>query len=123
MRFVSALTIGAMTLGLALPRPANAQAVAALDACMPGAGAASTVIRGDAALAAQDLRLRVTYRYLMDFAPFWAADIISRDQAEWVGTRTACGTDANCLGEAYRGRLIGLFGWMECLRTELPMEG
>ncbi|MGV8840383.1 MAG: lysozyme inhibitor LprI family protein [Bauldia sp.] len=122
MRFPT-LAAAVIALALAPPSPAAAQAVAAADACIPGAGAANPVICGDPALAAQDLRLRVTYRFLMDFAPFWAANIISRDQEEWVGTRTACGTDASCLGDAYRGRLIGLFGWMECLRTELPMDG
>lgn len=119
-RSVPALVVA---LGLALPIPAGAQTIAALDACAPGAGAANTVICGNPSLTAQDLRLRETYRFLMDFAPFWAASIISRDQEEWLGTRAGCGTDEACLGEAYRGRLIGLFSWMECLRTDLPMEG
>ena len=124
MRSILAATALGLSVGIVFTvHPAVAQPVAAIDACTPAAGEANGVICGSPALAAQDRQLRVTYRYLMDFGPFWATQIIARDQEEWLGTRAACGSSQPCLSAAYRGRLIGLFGWMECLRTELPLEG
>lgn len=96
--------------------PAAAEEVAQMPCAGPAAVCADPTLQRQEALVAEH------YAYLMAHAPAWATIEIDRDQAMFLGTRDACGADAACLGRAYAARLISLYGWYECLRTDLPPE-
>ncbi|MGD9738959.1 MAG: hypothetical protein AB7O56_03295 [Bauldia sp.] len=100
--------------GASLPTAAQEVAVAVC--------AGPAAVCADPTLTRQQELVTEHYGYLMANAPAWATLEISRDQAAFLQRRDACGTDTTCLGRAYTVRLISLYGWYECLRTDLPPE-
>lgn len=115
--------IAALTLALAIGNGVATLPAFAQDATACGPLAADQIVCADAVLARQQVLIAEHYAYLVANAPSWAAQAIGDEQVAWTERRGACGTDEACLGRTDRVRLIGLYSWYECLRTDLPLDG
>ena len=74
-------------------------------------------------LAALDAQLLGHLAVITEYGPAWAIAEVWHDQAAWLVARDACGADRPCLEAEYRIRLAAIYAKLECLRTDLPLDG
>ncbi|MDR7070598.1 TonB family protein [Pseudoxanthomonas japonensis] len=68
-------------------------------------------ICGDADLAALDRSLGNAYRDELAGAQSDQRGALKRDQARWITTRNACGSDSRCIADSMRQRHLALIQW------------
>lgn len=91
----------ALLLALALPQAAGA---ASFDCDLPDLAPDERVICDTRDLNDADVRMVTTLQFLAGLFGMGARGALMDDQAEWLRGRMACGADAACIRDAYRGR-------------------
>lgn len=89
---------------LVLRRRGKGDPVQASFACGKARGASEQAICASATLASYDRSVAAAYRFAQERAGD-GAPTIRQAQRDWIATRNACGSDADCLGKSMRERL------------------